>query len=863
MNMSGGVAREMRVDMPCMKPLLTSIAATFTLGLTAARVTATEIVILPWNQTWDYYHSMGTDPAVADSDFNATWFQKAADFAANYNGPVIGGPAVTGNPADIATFDSGSGAGPLGYGAVDYFGTGGAEVMAFGTALTTPNSGSRYSSYFRTTFTATQTYTSPRIRMILDDGALIYLDGVLVARVNKSDNTEGYMAFATDTTATLNETGASSNNEACVQTFPLSTAGAGTRADSFVIVPVSTLAAGEHTLAVSVRNNANTSSDVCMAMELLADDAGISAVASNVTRQENGPGFADDTFKFDVVVTALNLPAATSWTSNNAAANGPTTGSYAPAVATFTYPAQVDIGTLNRVTITFSDATDPLLTTTVAVTAPEGPAGAPLVLSAATPTHGTGFEEAGMGLGTFSRRNFHTEMGFSSTGAVVQDVLANLNGSKMLSFAGIGATMTTEAVRVDPSVKGIKSSVTLRTYTNTTTGFEVDDTFRVSVESSPDGVAWTDLGSVLPTLNGVDPAKAGLDHLLVKAGPGTPGLPVLRSRLGWIAAGNAAGPSNEALDVPSFTVPGADPVQLEFTHRYSFEFDGVLWDGGAVMVSINDGAFVHVPGTQFTQNGYVGIVTGNHVLKDLEAFNGDSAGYSEGKMIKSVLTIPGLNPGDTCKVQFLGAWDEFSAGSNPNWEINAVKITSGAATLFDETFTAGNGALTGTIGWVFDDGTANPGPSYYTFSRSALPVPAGHQFVRMKVSQPANVALSTSEFILIDHLKLEVGLNPLADADSDGVNNGLEDLAGTSLTDPLSAFKITETVGTSPDNPLFQRATLAFPAPDFRTYRFQCSDDLITWTDLETHYGDPAVPELILTGESSGPQKFWRISVNY
>ena len=141
----------------------------------------------------------------------------------------------------------------------------------------------------------------------------------------------------------------------------------------------------------------------------------------------------------------------------------------------------------------------------------------------------------------------------------------------------------------------------------------------------------------------------------------------------------------------------------------------------------------------------------SETLKDLEAFNGDSAGYSEGKMIKSVLTIPGLNPGDTCKVQFLGAWDEFSAGSNPNWEINAVKITSGAATLFDETFTAGNGALTGTIGWVFDDGTANPGPSYYSFSRSALPVPAGHQFDRMKVSQPANWALSTSEFILIAH----------------------------------------------------------------------------------------------------------------
>ena len=57
--------------------------------------------------------------------------------------------------------------------------------------------------------------------------------------------------------------------------------------------------------------------------------------------------------------------------------------------------------------------------------------------------------------------------------------------------------------------------------------------------------------------------------------------------------------------------------------------------------------------------------------------------------------------------------------------------------------------------------------------------------------------------------------------------NSTEELAGSSLTDPLSAFRVTEVVGTSPDNPLFQRATFTFPTAEFRTYRFQCSDDLI------------------------------------
>ena len=70
-------------------------------------------------------------------------------------------------------------------------------------------------------------------------------------------------------------------------------------------------------------------------------------------------------------------------------------------------------------------------------------------------------------------------------------------------------------------------------------------------------------------------------------------------------------------------------------------------------------------------------------------------------------------------------------------------------------------------------------------------------------------------------------------------------------------------VGPSPDIPGNQRATLTFPAPDFRIYRFQSSDDLMTWADVETKYGDPAVPSLTLTNEASTPEKFWRIAIVY
>ena len=829
------------------------------------RVSANEVVIVPWDQTWDFHHPMGRDPVTVDPDFNTTWFQKAADFAVNYNGPVFGGTRVVGSAANTASFDKGSGPGPLGYAALDYFNSAGAEFTALGTTLTVPNSGNRYAAYFRTTFNLTQTYTTPAIRMVLDDGALVYLDGVLVARVNKADNVEGYTSYATDTAATANETGASANNELVVQRFSLATPGTAPQADSFVVVPVPTLAAGQHTLAVSVRNNANTSSDLCLALQMLANDSGISAEAVNVQRQLNGPGFADDTFTFDVRVTPLNLPGATGWTSSNAAANGPVSGSYAPATYTFTYLAQVNSGTLTTATIEFADAGNPALKATVAVTAPAALATEPLVVTPSGAAVGTGFEEAGLGQGSFQRSYFNTELGFTSSGAVINDALSNGTGSKMVQFAGVLGTLTTEAVKIDPAVKGLQAGLKIRTYTNSGTGFELDDSMRVSVETSPDGVAWSDAGSVLPQMIGTNIDLGGIDQLLTAAGPGAPGTPPLKSRRGWSAAGAGGGPLQENLDLPPFTVPaGGAPVRLEFTHRYSFEYDGTTrWDGGAVMVSVNGGPFTHVPGTSFTQNGYIGLLTGNTVLNGFEAFNDNSPGYASGDMITSVLTIPDVLAGDTVTVQFLGGWDEAVVASNPNWEINAVKVTAGAATLYNENFATGPGALLGSFGWVFDDGTLNAGPSYYQFGRVALPVPAGHQFARFRVSQPLNVGLSGSEFILLDELSMRAGLDPMADGDGDGALNGVEDFYGTDPASAASVFRLTQTVTSVSGATPIQRVNVSLTGADLRVYRLQTSEDMKTWTDVESRFGDPSVPLIEFMAEGIEPTRFWRVQTRY
>jgi|GEM_PF-325120 len=158
---------------------------------------------------WNYLHpTNGADPMVSggDPDFHTTWMKPA-----EYDGPA---------------FDQ-SGKGILGYGGI---GMGGVY-----TNIGEPPRGQRYTAYFRSEFTITDDMKNVGIELLSDDGGVIYIDGVEVARNNFSlDKEDTYFVF---TNGNGNENGTAT-------------------------LSITDLDAGTHTIAVSIHQTGNTSSDL-------------------------------------------------------------------------------------------------------------------------------------------------------------------------------------------------------------------------------------------------------------------------------------------------------------------------------------------------------------------------------------------------------------------------------------------------------------------------------------------------------------------------------------------------------------------------------------------------------------------------
>jgi MYXO-CTERM domain-containing protein len=157
----------------------------------------------------------------------------------------------------------------------------------------------------------------------------------------------------------------------------------------------------------------------------------------------------------------------------------------------------------------------------------------------------------------------------------------------------------------------------------------------------------------------------------------------------WTTNGQGpdSGHSNTTLlTSPVFTVMQAGGVTLSFDHMFSFE--GGNWDGGAVQVSVNGGAFTTVSSASFTSNGYTGSivgygangapgVAGESDLAGQLAFSGDSPGRDTGTFINSVANLGNLAAGNTFSLRFMAASDTNTQGAfAPQWVIDNVSVTN-------------------------------------------------------------------------------------------------------------------------------------------------------------------------------------------
>lgn len=236
-------------------------------------------ILISWNANgWSYMCPMAGASfslpnranGTPDPDFYTTWYLPQSTFPNQYDGPTFGAsPILTGTAGNAATYDSGTGSAPLGFGPMDYWSSVGAEFTAHNTTLTTPSSGQRYTAYFRKTFTVPSGgKLKPTIRYIMDDGGYIYLDGVLVATVNAATNPSNSTKPIEDTFTYLVP---ANDNESTLQTIDLSRpAGDVPGTNAHIWVSQSSISEGIHTLAISVHQKSASSSDLGLALELSA-----------------------------------------------------------------------------------------------------------------------------------------------------------------------------------------------------------------------------------------------------------------------------------------------------------------------------------------------------------------------------------------------------------------------------------------------------------------------------------------------------------------------------------------------------------------------------------------------------------------
>jgi hypothetical protein len=198
--------------------------------------------------------------------------------------------------------------------------TGGAELgYGDGDETTTigygPNANSKYiTTYFRTTFTSTSVPLTASLDMIIDDGAVVYVNGVEVARDNMPSGTIAYSTRAAS--------GRSGSAESTVRTFA---------------IPPSSIVAGTNTIAVEVHQDAPSSSDLSF------------SVALTSTGDPNAPTTttSSTTTTTTATTTTTTLPPPPDTTAPATSITSPTDGATVSGAVTVTADATDDVGVSN------------------------------------------------------------------------------------------------------------------------------------------------------------------------------------------------------------------------------------------------------------------------------------------------------------------------------------------------------------------------------------------------------------------------------------------------------------------------------------------------------------------------------------
>lgn len=280
-----------------------------------------------------------------------------------------------------------------------------------------------------------------------------------------------------------------------------------------------------------------------------------------------------------------------------------------------------------------------------------------------------------------------------------------------------------------PGVAGTAGNWGIRTYP--TEGFENVESLAAATAflSKPEVVCWTE----------ADPAV-----FVVPAN--------------WRVAGSAT-PLLETLDTPHIVIPStpAAGAQLVLKHQYNFE---PAFDGGVIEYSIDDGPFVTLPLSAFTQNGYNGTPGG---LTNIDAWTAASPG-----VITSIATIPGVTVDNEVVIRFKGGWDNGTRAGTPNWEIRSVKLNWGAATVYDSALAppSSNGGLTtpgtGVDSWTFNAGSTtvrtgavdSQSPTINFVDPNTNSVNTGT--VMNATAFPANTALDDNHFVQVAHTRINI-----------------------------------------------------------------------------------------------------------